>query len=479
MSISVSEFTIEELWGYQTFRIPIQDNKFVLVGENGTGKSTVANLIYFFLTRQWQKINDFDFKEISTIINGEKLSISKKDLNETLDYFRGYKSASLRFSERTRYSIEYLNFIISEEDVSQYIENPDKLKNLSSELRISPLVIRDILQRKIERMEGESNNSSNTQLKIVNEAIKKIVKDQILYLPTYRRIEQELKAIFPDLDSDFELSLHRERKISRRRKQKDYVELIEFGMEDVEQTINSKMDDLKDSVRNRLENLTGTYLSDVISKEYQKIEVQKLEDLDNETVESIFSRIDEKILSQREKTELRNMLDNIKNEGRIKEDQKVIAHFLLKLLKWHKEQQKQEQDIRSFINVCNNYLVGKQVKYDNIKFRIYIALERQSINPNKSSQEPDNEEIELKMLSSGEKQIVSLFSHLYLSDTSGYFVIIDEPELSLSVPWQKRFLPDILHSGRCNGLIAVTHSPFIFDNELDSYTHSLTEFISQ
>ena len=48
MSISISELTIEELWGYQTFRIPIKDNKLVLVGENGIGKSTVANLIYFF-----------------------------------------------------------------------------------------------------------------------------------------------------------------------------------------------------------------------------------------------------------------------------------------------------------------------------------------------------------------------------------------------------------------------------------------------
>lgn len=77
-------------------------------------------------------------------------------------------------------------------------------------------------------------------------------------------------------------------------------------------------------------------------------------------------------------------------------------------------------------------------------------------------------------LSSGEKQIVSLFSHLYLSGQKNSFVIIDEPELSLSVPWQKRLLPDILN--KCNGFIAVTHSPFIFDNELRTYVHSLEEY---
>jgi predicted ATPase len=83
----------------------------------------------------------------------------------------------------------------------------------------------------------------------------------------------------------------------------------------------------------------------------------------------------------------------------------------------------------------------------------------------------------MKDLSSGEKQIISLFSHIYLSGAPGYIVIIDEPELSLSVPWQKRFLPDILDTSRCNGLIAVTHSPFIYDNKLDIYAHSIDEYI--
>jgi len=65
-----------------------------------------------------------------------------------------------------------------------------------------------------------------------------------------------------------------------------------------------------------------------------------------------------------------------------------------------------------------------------------------------------------------------------LSGRTGYFVIIDEPELSLSVTWQKRFLEDILNTGRMNGLIAVTHSPFVYDNELKVYAHSIEEFVS-
>jgi predicted ATPase len=75
-------------------------------------------------------------------------------------------------------------------------------------------------------------------------------------------------------------------------------------------------------------------------------------------------------------------------------------------------------------------------------------------------------DIDLSVLSSGEKQVVAIFAHLYLEGAQDLVVVIDEPELSLSVPWQKRFLVDIKNSGRCGCLVAVTHSPFIYDNEL-------------
>jgi len=57
-----------------------------------------------------------------------------------------------------------------------------------------------------------------------------------------------------------------------------------------------------------------------------------------------------------------------------------------------------------------------------------------------------------------------------------FYIIIDEPELSISVPWQEKLLPDILSTTDCLGLLAVTHSPFIFNNNLKSFAHSLEEF---
>nr|WP_255356453.1 AAA family ATPase [Cylindrospermopsis sp. CR12] len=85
--------------------------------------------------------------------------------------------------------------------------------------------------------------------------------------------------------------------------------------------------------------------------------------------------------------------------------------------------------------------------------------------------------MDFRNLSSGEKQIISLFSKIYLEPHEDFIVLFDEPELSLSIEWQRRLLPDILKSNRCKLLLAVTHSPFIFDNELDLNANDLEIFV--
>lgn len=91
----------------------------------------------------------------------------------------------------------------------------------------------------------------------------------------------------------------------------------------------------------------------------------------------------------------------------------------------------------------------------------------------------NGKELSFNVFSSGEKQIVSLFAKLYLLPLNDldwsndsklldnltnkkFWIIFDEPELSLSVEWQKNLLPDILESNRCEFLFVTTHSPFIF-----------------
>ena len=57
-------------------------------------------------------------------------------------------------------------------------------------------------------------------------------------------------------------------------------------------------------------------------------------------------------------------------------------------------------------------------------------------------------------------------------------MIIDEPELSLSVEWQERILEDIVECTKCDQLVVATQSPFVYDNTLISYAHAMDEFLT-
>jgi hypothetical protein len=63
-------------------------------------------------------------------------------------------------------------------------------------------------------------------------------------------------------------------------------------------------------------------------------------------------------------------------------------------------------------------------------------------------------------LSAGEKQILSFL--IYNAFFHGVPIIIDEPELSLHVDWQRRLIRALRKQNTDNQLIMATHSPFIY-----------------
>ena len=68
--------------------------------------------------------------------------------------------------------------------------------------------------------------------------------------------------------------------------------------------------------------------------------------------------------------------------------------------------------------------------------------------------------------------MISLFAKLFLYSRQK-IVLIDEPELSLSIDWQSHILVDVLNAPLCRQVIAITHSPFVFDNELDPFARPI------
>ena len=75
----------------------------------------------------------------------------------------------------------------------------------------------------------------------------------------------------------------------------------------------------------------------------------------------------------------------------------------------------------------------------------------------------------LSQLSSGEKQEIVLFYELIFDTRKELLLLIDEPEISLHITWQKQFLGDLLEVSKLIALHAIvaTHSPQIVSSHLD------------
>ncbi|HHG3482311.1 TPA: AAA family ATPase [Vibrio parahaemolyticus] len=79
--------------------------------------------------------------------------------------------------------------------------------------------------------------------------------------------------------------------------------------------------------------------------------------------------------------------------------------------------------------------------------------------------------IPLEKLSSGEKNQVSIFFDLIFKAENGAIILIDEPEVSLHISWQKDLLNEFSQISKFNHysqLIVTTHSPDVIGDEWES-----------
>lgn len=455
--MEIKSFKINKLHDSLNFELKFENNTLILLGENGSCKTTIIKMLYYTLSLQWGKLSQYNFESIEINVDKNIFKISKEDLIVSTG------AIDERVLRRLPSPIRHAVITMIDNNRGIDIQRLDEL------CRRYDFPVEFILQElSIEEsptLFSKSTSQINKQRKALIESMqnlkKKVEGIHVLYLPTYRRIEQELKVVLDGRIDEDDFRNRRMRFIDNN----NYTELIEFGMRDVDAAIDKTLTYLKDSSRSSLNELTLGYLGDIVDEKYKSTDTKKISNIDDDTIHQIMNRVDDTILSKERKDKLFNTLQDIKNQGKMRDEHdKVVCHYFLKLYESQLELNKKETSIREFVTVCNRYLENKTMYYDGTTFESVITSNY------------DGHDIKLFQLSSGEKQIVSLFSHLYLSNKNNYLVLIDEPELSLSVKWQKTFLEDVRKGVFCKGIVAVTHSPFIFDNSLDSYAHGIEEF---
>ncbi|WP_426672048.1 AAA family ATPase [Mucilaginibacter sp. McL0603] len=461
--MNIKRFIINDLFGSQNVDITFEANTKILIGDNGLGKTTVLNAMYFLLSKKFDRLNKINFSTIELHLDNKKKIVIKKDeLNFFVQRPRNQSGRSHLYTiltdKATKQNISDLKTIVD----SKIPEQQKRLRLLSA-LRHFGL-----------NFNAPSSFIYETVIKFLNEyeangflktiaEIDATVDGKILYFPTYRRIEEDLKNIgfLPkrEILEKYSHFLDEEDMddISKRTLDDD---VIQFGMTDVEERIKSLTQEITRSSVIGFSEITGEMLHQLLTN-FPDTKTNNAAKLDVEKIQTILHRVGPNI-SQDDKDKIIAIIKT----GKSTSANLGLIYFINKLIELYNKQEVLDISIKSFVDTCNGYLNGKKYIYNEREVSLKITR-------NGSTEE----EVHLNQLSSGEKQIVSLFSKIYLEQDSNFIVLFDEPELSLSVFWQMKLLPDILNSGKCKFLFAVTHSPFIYDNDLAINAVGLNEYI--
>ncbi|WP_424494559.1 AAA family ATPase [Salinimicrobium sp. GXAS 041] len=446
-------FKINGLFGDRDIAIPFDSDVKILIGENGLGKTTVLNILYYTLTNKLYKLNDFDFKSIEIKFGNKKtLQLPKEKLSDIEEDFSA-PTAIVDELSRTLTSKQISN-------ISNLFEVGASIGEIIDQVRFSGFGYRNAIGRKYPSRYLYNSlkmicgyGESDEQIKTAKEYINDIISDtEILYFPTFRRIEEDLINLGFNEDK-FEISDNDSR-------------LIQFGMRDVKHKLNEIKKEINQLSSKGLSQISSEILSQLV-KGVPSLKPSAIAKISVKDIEIILARVGEAI-SKADKDKILEIV----SEKEFKEtDDKYLVYFLHKLVQIYEQQRSIDSSIENFVSVCNKYLhkSNKEIQYEASEVEFYLAstLTEKRVLLSRL----------LSKLSSGEKQIISLFSRIYLSGDTNFIVLFDEPELSLSIFWQKMLLPHIVESDKCKFLLAVTHSPFIFENHLEKNAIGLNQYI--
>lgn len=447
----ITRFKISKLFGYQDVDIDFSERYKILIGENGLGKTTILNALYFLLDKKFKKLNQLKFESIELVFhNKNKISFTKNDL-------KFFVEGRSRNQENQFYQIlkdrikkddvENLKKIIlnkSFPELHKRVEINQYLKNIDLKINAPTKFIYDNITKFISEFEA-------INFQIIIDILDKNISSKILYFPTYRRIESHLENLkVQQVNQQRDLFWEEEESNNS-----NFDDNLKFGMEDVKLRIENLTEEIREMSLKGFSKITGDLLSQ-LSNEFSNYKLKNK--IDSKKLQIILDRVGESI----NENDKQNIKDYIKSGDKTN---KGLLYLIDKLIDLYNEQETLDVAIKNFAETCNKYLNLKQFVYDESSISLQIFRNNSF------------DEIELEQLSSGEKQIVSLFSKIYLELDLSFIILFDEPELSLSITWQQRLLTDILNSKKCNFLLTVTHSPFIYDNLMEEFSFGLTDYI--
>lgn len=430
---------IDGLHGCYNYNVKFNLDVTFLYGLNGCGKTTILNITEAIITGQLFKLFNYKFKQIilyyansldiknikniKIITRIDKLNIEFDDEKYVIERFNS--NEELQFPSRSPRGlvIQYFNrytFLSKIKKLFNYVYLPLNRSNVSYD---------DI--------------------------------DEYYAMRRYRsRISLENESNFDHSTYDIAMI--------------QIEHLIESNYSKISSTITRYNDEFRNNILKSLLEINSTYdINDIFNESISKSNfIKSLIQTKNAYINMLKEL---ELLKSEEEEKYNKFFEDFTNDFNLcqKESLNPPWSFIMKfqeiskikkLLEIARNMEKKKavarKPIEIFLNTINEFIQtgedGKTMEIDSFG-RIFFKTKY------------NNAPIRIQYLSSGEKQLVTFFANLIFNvknNSSGIFVV-DEPELSLHLSWQKIFVEKTLEINKNIQLIFATHAPEIIGNRRD------------
>lgn len=418
---------VERLYGHYNYdKIIFNSDVTFIYGLNGCGKTTILNITEAIITGQIYKLFSYDFYKI-------KLQYASKDNFEKI-----FEIIIIRDREKITTIFQGKEYIIEKKEVTM----EERSFDISSRYYFSKYIF--LLEIK---------NTFN-----------------YVYLPLNRSVA------INDIDMEDNLFLYRRNRLID--VEDDFYETLgkDPAMIQVKRLIRESFNKINSNISHINDKFRNDILKSLLDvKEYadsKKVIHEIFKQVGNassiEETKKAYIKIlkDLSLINQEEETNFTRFFDEVynyinENNEKITAEEAIKIYEVVKIKKivsLAEETEKRKANIREpiekFIKTMNEFISagddGKRIEID--------LMGRVHFKPRFS-----DKNINIQYLSSGEKQLLTFFANLIFkvkNNKSGIFVV-DEPELSLHLFWQKIFVEKTLEINKNMQLIFATHAPEI------------------
>lgn len=432
MQPAIKSLSIRMLHHYLDIDLLFSEGLNVIYGKNGKGKTTVLHIIANILELDFSRFSHIKFHSISVAsFNGDTLDLTQSDEGLISAFFN---EKLIGFSKEVNYPI----LSATEEEI---------IKSAFGGRPVYLPAYRSILEKVKSTSNSYESGRSSDHDAIKRKELFEITKEN----PSFVRHRDEQRANMVAFKT-----------LQCRDWFGPFVPIIRYpGLADVVDSISEEFNEAQMSSSQAQSQMLNSIFIGVFNSITSKDETPS----DGE-VEPLLERVKTALDDTQNSASLHSVtasqqLAYAVRQAKFAGDQdnnatkRVLKLYADMLERLKDENQRVFKKLRSFEGAVNKFLDGKQLEIsphfarNHNRWREYafVRTDNNSIYP-------------LTTLSSGERQILTmLFTASRMSTASTGIFLIDEPELSLHIDWQRIILANLEQQAANRQIIACTHSP--------------------